>query len=237
MLYEDQTKDPTSDDRFHVELHFSPGVSCCLQKNLPIGPGFRTQTARTVHAKVTYGVAFWCLVAHKRSIYTPPLLPPHQEQNHRTCRICCRKYNFLILLLPLLTLICSLFPCFAATAPPLSCLANHTSMNQKHFGASKSVDKVLLSSSLPKPSSIKEEEVGDFSDISVEDDAESSSTSDVFVGQQQRQQHTHQPSPKVVICKKSPHYSLASKSMETTLCSSPVSSQFAIFNPSFCLNL
>lgn len=52
MLYEDQTKDAGSDDRFHVELHFSPGVSCCLQKNLPIGPGFRTQTARTAHSKV-----------------------------------------------------------------------------------------------------------------------------------------------------------------------------------------
>lgn len=44
MLYEDQSKDPASDDRFHVELHFSPGVVCCLQKNLPKGPGFRTQT-------------------------------------------------------------------------------------------------------------------------------------------------------------------------------------------------
>ena len=28
--------------RFHVELHFSPGVNCCVQKNLPPGPGFRT---------------------------------------------------------------------------------------------------------------------------------------------------------------------------------------------------
>jgi hypothetical protein len=27
--------------RFHVELHFSPGVNCCVQKNLPPGPGFR----------------------------------------------------------------------------------------------------------------------------------------------------------------------------------------------------
>ncbi|KAL1140765.1 hypothetical protein AAG570_000695 [Ranatra chinensis] len=41
MLYEDPTKDPTSDERFHVELHFSPGVNCCVQKNLPPGPGFR----------------------------------------------------------------------------------------------------------------------------------------------------------------------------------------------------
>ncbi|XP_050345278.1 inositol hexakisphosphate and diphosphoinositol-pentakisphosphate kinase 2 isoform X7 [Nymphalis io] len=41
MLYEDPTKDPYSEERFHVELHFSPGVNCCVQKNLPPGPGFR----------------------------------------------------------------------------------------------------------------------------------------------------------------------------------------------------
>jgi hypothetical protein len=41
MLYEDPTKDQLSDERFHVELHFSPGVNCCVQKNLPPGPGFR----------------------------------------------------------------------------------------------------------------------------------------------------------------------------------------------------
>ncbi|XP_075677724.1 inositol hexakisphosphate and diphosphoinositol-pentakisphosphate kinase 2 isoform X4 [Dermatophagoides pteronyssinus] len=54
MLYEDQTKNPQSDDRFHVELHFSPGVVCCLnQKNLPKGPGFRTQTgSRSTQTKV-----------------------------------------------------------------------------------------------------------------------------------------------------------------------------------------
>lgn len=44
MLYEDPTKDPYAEDRFHVELHFSPGVVCCVQKNLPPGPGFRPQT-------------------------------------------------------------------------------------------------------------------------------------------------------------------------------------------------
>ncbi|XP_066980657.1 inositol hexakisphosphate and diphosphoinositol-pentakisphosphate kinase 2 isoform X29 [Macrobrachium rosenbergii] len=44
MLYEDPTKDPTSDSRFHVELHFSPGVNCCVHKNLPPGPGFRPKS-------------------------------------------------------------------------------------------------------------------------------------------------------------------------------------------------
>ena len=41
MLYEDPIKDPSSDERFHVELHFSPGVNCVVQKELPPGPGFR----------------------------------------------------------------------------------------------------------------------------------------------------------------------------------------------------
>ncbi|KAL7046209.1 hypothetical protein ACKWTF_002513 [Chironomus riparius] len=41
MLYEDPTKDQMAEERFHVELHFSPGVNCCVQKNLPPGPGFR----------------------------------------------------------------------------------------------------------------------------------------------------------------------------------------------------
>ena len=41
MLYEDPTKESTSEERFHVELHFSPGVNCCVQKDLPPGPGFR----------------------------------------------------------------------------------------------------------------------------------------------------------------------------------------------------
>lgn len=41
MLYEDPTKNILSEERFHVELHFSPGVNCCVQKELPPGPGFR----------------------------------------------------------------------------------------------------------------------------------------------------------------------------------------------------
>lgn len=41
MLYEDPTKALNSEERFHIELHFSPGVNCCVQKNLPPGPGFR----------------------------------------------------------------------------------------------------------------------------------------------------------------------------------------------------
>ena len=53
MLYEDPTKDPTSDERFHVELHFSPGVNCCVQKDLPPGPGFRPHSRN--HEQVRAG--------------------------------------------------------------------------------------------------------------------------------------------------------------------------------------
>uniref|UniRef100_A0A8C2CU67 Inositol hexakisphosphate and diphosphoinositol-pentakisphosphate kinase n=1 Tax=Cyprinus carpio TaxID=7962 RepID=A0A8C2CU67_CYPCA len=42
MLYEDPNKDPSSEDRFHVELHFSPGAKGCEEdKNLPSGFGYR----------------------------------------------------------------------------------------------------------------------------------------------------------------------------------------------------
>ncbi|KAI1905164.1 hypothetical protein AGOR_G00013320 [Albula goreensis] len=42
MLYEDPNKDPTSEERFHVELHFSPGAKGCEDdKNLPSGFGYR----------------------------------------------------------------------------------------------------------------------------------------------------------------------------------------------------
>ncbi|RZF35061.1 hypothetical protein LSTR_LSTR009653 [Laodelphax striatellus] len=44
MLYEDPKNDVSSDERFHVELHFGPGVNCCVNKSLPPGPGFRPQT-------------------------------------------------------------------------------------------------------------------------------------------------------------------------------------------------
>ncbi|XP_064192772.1 inositol hexakisphosphate and diphosphoinositol-pentakisphosphate kinase 2-like isoform X9 [Anguilla rostrata] len=46
MLYEDNNKDPTSEERFHVELHFSPGVKGCdEEENAPLGFGFRPASA------------------------------------------------------------------------------------------------------------------------------------------------------------------------------------------------
>uniref|UniRef100_UPI00398F11E1 inositol hexakisphosphate and diphosphoinositol-pentakisphosphate kinase 2 isoform X8 n=1 Tax=Pristiophorus japonicus TaxID=55135 RepID=UPI00398F11E1 len=42
MLYEDPNKDPSSEERFHVELHFSPGAKGCEEdNNLPSGFGYR----------------------------------------------------------------------------------------------------------------------------------------------------------------------------------------------------
>nr|XP_034986742.1 inositol hexakisphosphate and diphosphoinositol-pentakisphosphate kinase 1 isoform X4 [Zootoca vivipara] len=46
MLYEDNNKDPSSDERFHVELHFSPGVKGCEEDgSAPAGSGFRPASA------------------------------------------------------------------------------------------------------------------------------------------------------------------------------------------------
>ena len=52
MLYEDPTKDPSSEERFHVELHFSPGVNCCVDKDLPPGPGFRPNSRNNENSSV-----------------------------------------------------------------------------------------------------------------------------------------------------------------------------------------
>ncbi|KAM6980613.1 inositol hexakisphosphate and diphosphoinositol-pentakisphosphate kinase 2 [Aplochiton taeniatus] len=46
MLYEDNKQDPASEERFHVELHFSPGVKGCEEEeNAPTGFGFRPASA------------------------------------------------------------------------------------------------------------------------------------------------------------------------------------------------
>ncbi|CAC5392736.1 PPIP5K [Mytilus coruscus] len=44
MMFEDPTKDPSSDERFHIELHFSPGAYTCTDKafSFPLGSGCRT---------------------------------------------------------------------------------------------------------------------------------------------------------------------------------------------------
>ncbi|XP_076877618.1 inositol hexakisphosphate and diphosphoinositol-pentakisphosphate kinase 1 isoform X8 [Brachyhypopomus gauderio] len=48
MLYEDNNKDPSSEERFHVELHFSPGVKVSPnEENAPAGFGFRPASAKS----------------------------------------------------------------------------------------------------------------------------------------------------------------------------------------------
>nr|XP_043886149.1 inositol hexakisphosphate and diphosphoinositol-pentakisphosphate kinase 2 isoform X9 [Solea senegalensis] len=52
MLYEDNNKDLTSEERFHVELHFSPGVKGVEEEdNAPTGFGFRPASAEVARQK------------------------------------------------------------------------------------------------------------------------------------------------------------------------------------------
>ncbi|XP_054858374.1 inositol hexakisphosphate and diphosphoinositol-pentakisphosphate kinase 1 isoform X2 [Eublepharis macularius] len=56
MLYEDNNKDPSSEERFHVELHFSPGVKGCEEDgSAPAGFGFRPASAEKEAKKPEQG--------------------------------------------------------------------------------------------------------------------------------------------------------------------------------------
>ncbi|XP_058851364.1 inositol hexakisphosphate and diphosphoinositol-pentakisphosphate kinase 2-like isoform X7 [Acipenser ruthenus] len=56
MIYEDNNKDPSSEERFHVELHFSPGVKGCEEEeNAPMGFGFRPASAENEEKKTDPG--------------------------------------------------------------------------------------------------------------------------------------------------------------------------------------
>ncbi|XP_054631232.1 inositol hexakisphosphate and diphosphoinositol-pentakisphosphate kinase 2-like isoform X9 [Dunckerocampus dactyliophorus] len=56
MLYEDNNKDPSSEERFHVELHFSPGVKGCKdEENIPLGFGFRPASSENQDKKPNQG--------------------------------------------------------------------------------------------------------------------------------------------------------------------------------------
>ncbi|XP_063781973.1 inositol hexakisphosphate and diphosphoinositol-pentakisphosphate kinase 1 isoform X15 [Pseudophryne corroboree] len=56
MLYEDNNKDPSSEERFHVELHFSPGVKGCEEdEKAPMGFGFRPASAENEDKKTDQG--------------------------------------------------------------------------------------------------------------------------------------------------------------------------------------
>uniref|UniRef100_A0A671XRA8 Inositol hexakisphosphate and diphosphoinositol-pentakisphosphate kinase n=1 Tax=Sparus aurata TaxID=8175 RepID=A0A671XRA8_SPAAU len=55
MLYEDNDK-PSSEERFHVELHFSPGVKGCEdEENVPLGYGFRPASSENQDKKPNQG--------------------------------------------------------------------------------------------------------------------------------------------------------------------------------------
>ncbi|XP_078023865.1 inositol hexakisphosphate and diphosphoinositol-pentakisphosphate kinase 1 isoform X4 [Epinephelus lanceolatus] len=56
MLYEDNNKDPSSEERFHVELHFSPGVKVSEdEENVPLGFGFRPASSENEDKKPNQG--------------------------------------------------------------------------------------------------------------------------------------------------------------------------------------
>ncbi|CAO2579140.1 Inositol hexakisphosphate and diphosphoinositol-pentakisphosphate kinase 1 [Lemmus lemmus] len=55
MLYEDNTRDPLSEERFHVELHFSPGVKGIEEGSAPAGCGFRPASSENEEMKADQG--------------------------------------------------------------------------------------------------------------------------------------------------------------------------------------
>ncbi|XP_021047701.1 inositol hexakisphosphate and diphosphoinositol-pentakisphosphate kinase 1 isoform X6 [Mus pahari] len=55
MLYEDNTRDPLSEERFHVELHFSPGVKGVEEGSVPAGCGFRPASSENEEMKTDPG--------------------------------------------------------------------------------------------------------------------------------------------------------------------------------------
>ncbi|XP_070214931.1 inositol hexakisphosphate and diphosphoinositol-pentakisphosphate kinase 1 isoform X7 [Bos mutus] len=56
MLYEDNTRDPLSEERFHVELHFSPGVKGVEEEgSAPTGCGFRPASSENEERKADQG--------------------------------------------------------------------------------------------------------------------------------------------------------------------------------------
>jgi len=94
MLYEDPTKEPSSDDRFHVEIHFSSGViNRISQQNMPTepqGPGFRPH----LHSKRSVGL-YQRYLAHKqqqvglsKQYFTLSASMPIQYKSSQSARAC-----------------------------------------------------------------------------------------------------------------------------------------------------
>ena len=98
MLYEDPTKDPGSEERFHVELHFSPGVNCCVDNDLPPGPGFRpnsrnnetTSMCEAVESNKKYQKTsrFSPMPAFRESEETSPTSPENGANGPINVKVC-----------------------------------------------------------------------------------------------------------------------------------------------------
>ncbi|MGH0166172.1 UNVERIFIED_CONTAM: hypothetical protein FKN15_077494 [Acipenser sinensis] len=73
MIYEDNNKDPSSEERFHVELHFSPGVKGCEEEeNAPMGFGFRPASAEAIILKET-GLSVLCVLPDRALPLSEPI--------------------------------------------------------------------------------------------------------------------------------------------------------------------
>uniref|UniRef100_A0A671E8W3 Inositol hexakisphosphate and diphosphoinositol-pentakisphosphate kinase n=1 Tax=Rhinolophus ferrumequinum TaxID=59479 RepID=A0A671E8W3_RHIFE len=60
MLYEDNTRDPLSEERFHVELHFSPGVKGVEEEgSAPTGYGFRPASSEVSQNAGVWDWSIW----------------------------------------------------------------------------------------------------------------------------------------------------------------------------------
>ncbi|KAM6409455.1 inositol hexakisphosphate and diphosphoinositol-pentakisphosphate kinase 1 [Rhynochetos jubatus] len=79
MLYEDNNKDPSSEERFHVELHFSPGVKGCEEdRNVPTGFGFRPASAENEDKKADQGSLED--LSKEKGTDQPDRMPPRSPQ-------------------------------------------------------------------------------------------------------------------------------------------------------------
>uniref|UniRef100_A0AAR2IP03 Inositol hexakisphosphate and diphosphoinositol-pentakisphosphate kinase n=1 Tax=Pygocentrus nattereri TaxID=42514 RepID=A0AAR2IP03_PYGNA len=96
MLYEDNNKDPSSEERFHVELHFSPGVKVCEEENAPMGFGFRPASSE-VSPSCTMTIRKYCMLVILRLMCACVLLQVLSESasskagSHRLFPSCSRQ--------------------------------------------------------------------------------------------------------------------------------------------------
>ncbi|KAJ7311395.1 hypothetical protein JRQ81_007019 [Phrynocephalus forsythii] len=89
MLYEDNNKEASSEERFHVELHFSPGVKGCEEdSNAPAGGGFRPASAEKEARKPGPGEAGKGAPDQARPLSSPVGEPLHLQRRSPLMRNC-----------------------------------------------------------------------------------------------------------------------------------------------------